>query len=78
MARLGRLPSTSSRMRPSGQGTDIVFEISANAAQTEVRFTHVGLIPDHECFENCSTAWGFYITSSLRSLIATGEGQPNR
>ena len=59
-------------------GTDIVFEVSTIGDKTEVRFTHVGLVPAYECFENCSSAWGFYITSSLRNLIATGEGQPNR
>jgi len=59
-------------------GTDIVFLISTNGDKTEVRFTHAGLVPAYECFENCSSAWSFYITSSLRNLIATGEGQPNR
>ncbi len=58
-------------------GTDITFEISEKDGKTEVRFTHVGLSPDRECFEVCSNAWGFYITGSLRNLIATGLGQPN-
>jgi hypothetical protein len=30
-----------------------------------------------ECFEACSDAWGSYIKGSLRSLTATGKGQPN-
>jgi hypothetical protein len=59
-------------------GTDIVFEIVAKDGKTEVRFTHVGLVPAFECFGGCSGAWGFYINDSLRSLITTGEGQPNR
>jgi hypothetical protein len=58
-------------------GTDITFDIVDKDGQTEVRFTHVGLVPDDECFENCSVAWNFYINDSLRSLIATGEGHPN-
>jgi hypothetical protein len=37
----------------------------------------VGLAPDVECFDSCSNAWGFYITGSLRTLIAQGQGQPN-
>jgi len=45
---------------------------------TELRFTHVGLVPTFECYGGCSDAWGFYINDSLRSLIATGKGQPNR
>jgi uncharacterized protein YndB with AHSA1/START domain len=58
-------------------GTDITFDISPKDNQTEVRFTHLGLVPEFECFDNCSNAWGFYIKSSLRDFITTGQGQPN-
>ncbi len=58
-------------------GTDIVFEITKKGDETELRFTHVGLVPAFECYGDCSGAWGFYIKDSLRSLIATGRGQPN-
>jgi hypothetical protein len=58
-------------------GTDITFDISKKGDKTEVRFTHVGLVPEFECFDNCSNAWGFYINGSLRKLIAKGKGQPN-
>jgi hypothetical protein len=59
-------------------GTDITFDISANDAGTEVRFTHAGLVPAYECFDSCSNAWSFYINTSLRNLITTGAGQPNQ
>ena len=58
-------------------GTDMTFDISAMGDKTEVRFTHVGLVPQFECFDNCSNAWGFYINGSLRKLITTGVGEPN-
>jgi len=58
--------------------TQITFEVSKNGDNTEVRFTHVGLVPEYECFNACSNAWGFYINRSLRSLIATGKGEPNK
>jgi hypothetical protein len=58
-------------------GTDIVFEIARKGDKTELRFTHVGLVPAIECYGGCSGAWGFYIQESLRALIATGKGQPN-
>jgi len=57
-------------------GTDIVFEITRKGNTTEVRFTHVGLVPAFECYGGCSGAWGFYINDSLRSLITNGTGQP--
>ena len=55
-------------------GTDISFEITPKEDGTEVRFSHLGLVPDFECFDACSSAWGFYVNGSLKRLITTGEG----
>jgi uncharacterized protein YndB with AHSA1/START domain len=59
-------------------GTDIVFEITQKDGKTELRFTHIGLVPAFECYGGCSGAWGFYINDSLRTLITQGKGQPNQ
>ncbi len=58
-------------------GTRISFELARKGERTEVRFSHLGLVPDFECFENCSAAWSFYINDSLRRLITTGRHKPN-
>ncbi|MDA4123021.1 MAG: SRPBCC domain-containing protein [Thaumarchaeota archaeon] len=58
-------------------GSKITFVITKKGKKTEVRFTHVGLIPEYECFDACSNAWGSYINGSLRRLITRGKGQPN-
>ncbi len=58
-------------------GTEIIFEVSRKGDQTEVRFRHQGLVPEFECFDQCSNAWSSYINNSLRHLITTGKGQPN-
>ena len=58
-------------------GTDIVFDISKKHGKTQLQFTHVGLVPDFECYDDCSNAWGGYINSSLRNLITKGKGRPN-
>lgn len=58
-------------------GTDVVFEITKKDDKTELRFTHVGLVPAIECYDACTDAWGGYIKGSLRSLITKGKGQPN-
>ena len=63
--------------RTEWNGTDIVFEIDRKSGKTELRFTHRGLVPQFECFDACSNAWGSYINGSLRKLIATGAGRPN-
>jgi hypothetical protein len=59
-------------------GTEITFEVSRQGDQTEVRFSHLGLVPEFECYDSCSSAWGFYINSSLRNLITAGQGNPNK
>jgi uncharacterized protein YndB with AHSA1/START domain len=55
-------------------GTEIIFEITPQDTQTELRFSHIGLVAEFECFDSCSNAWGFYINGSLRRLITTGDG----
>ena len=59
-------------------GTDIVFDIAKKGDKTELRFTHVGLVPALECYGACSDGWSFYIKDSLRELIQTGMGKPVR
>jgi len=59
-------------------GTKLIFEVYKKGDKSEIRFTHEGLVPEYECFNVCSNAWGSYINGSLRSLITTGTGHPNQ
>ncbi|HWK06845.1 MAG TPA: SRPBCC domain-containing protein [Puia sp.] len=59
------------------KGTKMIYEITKKGAQTEVRFTHHGLIPEEECYAICNKAWNYYVSTSLYNLIATGKGGPN-
>ena len=61
-------------------GTKISYEISENENKsdkykTQLRFTHIGLVPKIECYGGCSNAWSQLIEKSLFSLIATGKGK---
>lgn len=58
-------------------GTKVVFEIARRGDQTALRFTHVGLVPAIQCYGDCSGAWGYHL-ESLKDLITTGRGRPNR
>jgi hypothetical protein len=58
-------------------GTKICFEIYKQDNKTQIRFTHLGLVPQYECYDICTSGWDNYINNSLRNLIATGKGQPN-
>lgn len=59
------------------RGTDIVFELEKKGKRTEVRFTHVGLVPKLACYRDCEGAWGHYINDSLFRWIAKGERTKN-
>jgi regulatory protein YycH of two-component signal transduction system YycFG len=58
-------------------GTKIIFEISEKDNRTQVRFTHLGLVPKYECFDSCSNAWTDIVRNGLRDFITTGKGQAN-
>jgi hypothetical protein len=58
--------------------TEISFEIFNHDSKTEIQFTHKGLVPDVECYKDCSTAWSQYIRGSLLNLITTGIGKPEK
>ena len=58
-------------------GTKIIFEIAKKGDKTEVRFTHMGLVPEVECYGDCSNAWSSYIKNSLRNFITKDKVQTN-
>lgn len=59
------------------KGTTVVFDIEQQEDRTILHFTHVGLVPEYECYNACKDGWTNFIGDSLRSLIETGQGKPN-
>ncbi len=57
--------------------TEIVWEIVPDGNSTTISMTHVGLVPEVECFENCREGWDFYIRESLFKLLTEGKGVPD-
>ncbi len=59
-------------------GTKLCFEFSEKGDNTEVRFTHVGLVPQIECYDNCSVAWSDYLEKFLAPLASNAKGQTKK
>lgn len=51
-------------------GTKLVFDIARKGDKTEVHFTHVGLLPDFDCYSACSKGWT-HLLRELGALIAS-------
>ena len=58
--------------------TRMEFDITEKDGKTEIRFTHFGLIPESECYQDCFKGWNYFLHHSLLNLITTGKGQPHR
>lgn len=56
------------------EDTKIVWNISEENKTTKIEMTHVGLVPDMECYNDCQAGWNQYACESLPKLITTGKG----
>lgn len=52
------------------EGTKIRFDLVAGGKETQVTFTHEGLIPAIECYSSCSAAWNGYLDNLKKALSA--------
>ena len=58
-------------------GTKISFDISKENNKTKIVFTHLGLVPEFECYGGCAPAWTQYIQERLLlGLMTNGKAQP--
>jgi len=50
------------------KGTRICFDLVKDGKNTVVTFTHEGLVPQIECYQNCSSAWTGYLDNLKKAL----------
>lgn len=58
------------------KATEVVFELSNEKGKTRLDFTHIGLVPEAECYKDCEAGWNGHITMSLAKFINEGKGEP--
>jgi hypothetical protein len=56
--------------------TKMLWEISTENNETQIKFTHIGLVPGIECYKGCEGAWNFYLNESLFKLLTEEKGVP--
>lgn len=49
-------------------GTSICFDIENFEGKTHITFTHIGLIPEIECYGSCTSAWAQYLQNLQHQL----------
>jgi len=59
------------------EGTTMVFDLAPAGEGTRLSFRHAGLVPQLECYDNCSAGWT-QVLASLVSYVDTGQGHPFR
>ena len=57
--------------------TRVVWEVSTEKGSTSVHMTHVGLVPEHQCYQNCEEGWNFFVRESLLKLLTENKGLPD-
>ena len=62
--------------RQEWTNTKIEFEVSEHNDQTKIHFTHFGLVPKVECYNDCVKGWDYFIKGSLFKLLTEGKGTP--
>lgn len=56
--------------------TAVMFEISPFGDETQVTMTHIGLVPEVECFSACEAGWNKHFKGSLFKLLTEHAGVP--
>jgi hypothetical protein len=57
-------------------GTTLMFEMFSDDLEGKITFTHQGIVPGKDCYEDCTKGWTFYVTRSLQQFLQTGKGMP--
>ena len=49
--------------------TKIVWQLLPGNNSTEIKMTHIGLVPDTECYQDSVKCWDFFVKENLLNLL---------
>lgn len=58
-------------------GTLLLWQLKEDEGKVIVSFTHLGLVPEFDCYDICAPTWDMFITKSLKQFVETGKGTPH-
>jgi hypothetical protein len=61
------------RDKKEWNNTEVIFQLSEESKKTKIDFTHIGLVPEVECYDVCEKGWNGHI-NTLNQLINKGKG----
>ena len=61
------------RDKKEWNNTEVIFQLSEESKKTKIDFTHIGLVPEVECYDVCEKGWNGHI-NTLNQLINEGKG----
>ena len=47
----------------------MIFDITPGGNKTLLKFTHEGLVPEHECYNMCAPGWDHLIKQRLNNFM---------
>lgn len=56
--------------------SEVNWNFIDNHGKTKISFVHIGLVPELNCFDVCKSGWDYFISTSLKNYLDTGEGNP--
>jgi len=56
--------------------TELVWTFKENGGDVEVSLLHNGLTPKLKCYDICESGWDYFIATSLKNYLETGQGNP--
>ena len=53
--------------------TKMLFDLTTKGDKTQLHFTHEGLVPEKQCYEQCEQGWNMVIKDWLFNYITNGK-----